>query len=570
MTDRLLRVSLAQATEKGLKEENQDSLGFHVPEEPGLSFKGVTALIADGMSGSSAGREASQAAVSGFLSDYYSTPDSWTVKTSVQKILTATNQWLYSRGHQGDHTQYGYVTTLSGVVIKSNTAHLFHVGDSRIYRLRNGNLEQLTRDHRVWTSQEKNYLSRALGIDVHLDIDYKAEDVEANDLFILTTDGIHDFLPDSQLADVVKSHLNDLDQAVQVLIQSALARGSNDNLSAQIVRVEQLPLQSEREVLNQITQLPVPPPLAEGNKIDGYKILREVHASKRSQLYLAIDEATGEKVAIKTPSVNFDDDKIYLESFTNENWVGQRVQSAHVVKMLGQGRKKTFLYQVMEFVSGQTLRQWMQDHPQPTLIEVRDIAEQVVRGLRAFHRLEMLHQDIKPENIMIDPQGVVKIIDFGSVKIGGIAEIASPLQRQEAMGTLDYAAPEYLQGLPGSRSSDIYSLAVIVYEMLTGKMPYKEPMLAKDSGQRDYIPIQTYDRTIPVWVNGALRKALSNNPDKRYHHFSEFLYDLTTPNKAFISERGQPLLERNPIQFWKGLALLLAASNLLLVILLLR
>ena len=150
-----LKISVAQYSDKGEKPSNEDFYGILIPEEPLLSTKGVVIAIADGMSGSDAGGEASEYSVKGFLSDYFSTPESWSVKTSGEKVLSALNSWLFSKGQHDYNSTRGLVTTLSVLVIKSTTAHLFHVGDSRIYRFRDNKLELLTRDHRVWLSPKK-------------------------------------------------------------------------------------------------------------------------------------------------------------------------------------------------------------------------------------------------------------------------------------------------------------------------------------------------------------------------------------------------------------------------------
>ena len=556
-----------QQTAQGIKEDNQDCLGLRVPVEPALSTKGIAAVIADGMSACMAGREASEASVKGFLLDYYSTPDSWTVKTSAQKILTALNQWLFSKGHAAGYERYGLVTTLSILVLKSNTAHLFHVGDTRIYRIRETQMELLTRDHRVWTSPEKNYLNRAMGVDVRLDIDYKTEVVEVGDIFVLTTDGIHDYLDDGSIKAVILAAQTDFDGAADTLIQQALANDSQDNLSAQVIQVTALPLQDAGEAYQQLMALPIPPDLEAGNVIDGYKILRELHASSRSQLYLALDTETDDLVALKTPSINFEDDEVYLEAFLHEDWVGQRINDPHVLKIPPQLRKRRFMYTVSEFIEGQTLRQWMNDHPEPELTQVRMIVEQLCVGLRAFHRLEMLHQDLKPENVMIDQYGVIKLIDFGSVKIAGLAEVHSPLERHHLMGTLDYCAPEYFKNQPGTTRSDLYSVAIIAYEMLTGKLPYVKSGLSRKIN-REYVSIRTYAASVPVWVDGAFKKALQLDPQKRYEVLSEFLYDLSHPNEAFMQQEFVPLLDRNPASFWRGLSILLLLCNLFLLYLL--
>jgi serine/threonine protein phosphatase PrpC len=564
-----LAVSAGQWSEAGIKEANDDSCGVRVPENASLTTKGVAVVIADGVSASEAGREASHACVQGFLEDYYSTPDSWTVKTSGQKILGALNHWLHGQGMQRYGSARGMVTTLSALVVKSTTAHLFHVGDTRIYRLRDDDLECLTRDHRVQVAGDKSYLGRAMGIELHVDIDYQAQAVMTGDMFILTTDGVHDFLTDEALGGLARSTDENLTGVCREIVQAALANDSHDNVTCQILRIDALPDTDKNLVYEQLTQLPFPPPLEPGMTIDGFRVVRELHTSKRTEVFLVVDESTGMQAVLKAPSVNYEDDPTYIDMFLHEEWVGKRLNNPHIMKIHSPTRSRTFLYTLAEYIEGQTLRQWIYDHRQASLSEVRPIIEQIAMGLRAFHRMEMIHQDLKPENIMIDRNDTVKIVDFGSTKIAGIEEITTPIGRLSLLGTENYTAPEYLQGYKGSNRSDIYSLGVITYEMLTGHLPYGEGAARKDFRRLHYTSALKYNQVIPVWIDSTLKKCVNPDPNRRYDTLSEFLHDLSYPNPRFISE-WQPLIERHPLAFWRTLAILLALINLVLAYYLLR
>jgi hypothetical protein len=481
-------------------------------------------------------------------------------------VLTALNRLLYGQGHREYESARAMVTTLSVLVVKSTTAHLFHVGDTRIYRMRKGKLECLTRDHRVHVSSDKNYLSRAMGIDLRMEIDYRALPVEPCDIYMLTTDGVHDYLGDTVLAECLYSNSLQLEAAARLIVERALDNGSLDNVTCQVLKVEQLPHQNEHEFYQQFSELPFPPPLEPGMVLDGYKIVRELHASKRTQVYLAIDNKTDQKVILKTPSVNYVDDAEYIDSFLHEEWAGRRINNQHVLKVFEPHGRRQCLYYVTEYIDGWTLRQWMHDNPQPALEDVREIVQQIVAGLRAFHRQEMVHQDLKPENIMIDRYGTVKIIDFGSTRIAGIEEITTPLERNNLLGTRNYTAPEYLQGLKGNNVSDIFSLGVITYEMMSGKLPYgKQELTTRRLQRARYRPVTRINPDVPPWIDKALEKAVSIERGRRYALLSEFFHDLSHPNPAFTSRNAEPLIERNPLLFWKGAAFLLFVLNLVLV-----
>jgi serine/threonine protein phosphatase PrpC len=189
-----LELTVGQATHAGHKAQNEDCIGIRIPNQPALTLKGVVAVIADGVSAAEASKEASETCVRNFISDYYGTPDAWSVKTSGQKILLALNSWLV-----GQSQIKGHISTLSALIIKSQQAYIFHVGDTRIYRLRGNNFEQLTRDHSTHVNKDTVYLSRAMGMDSRLEMDFSQLDVEVGDLFFLSTDGIHDYLSDKTI-----------------------------------------------------------------------------------------------------------------------------------------------------------------------------------------------------------------------------------------------------------------------------------------------------------------------------------------------------------------------------------
>lgn len=567
-----LKISVGQHTDNGRKEKNQDFHGVYIPEEPLLSSKGLAIALADGISSSDVSQVASESAVTGFLADYFCTSETWSVKQSAQRVLTATNSWLYSQTQHSQHRfdkNRGYVCTFSAMVIKSTTAHIFHAGDTRVYRLQGDCLEQLTEDHRLWVSQGKSYLSRALGINSLLEIDYQSMKVEQGDIFVLATDGVYEYADTPYIVDAIRENRQDLDDAAKAIVYEAYEQGSTDNLTIQIVRIDELPSHDSNEIIQQITELPFPPILDARMDFDGYKIIREVHASSRSHVYLAMDSETGTQVILKTPSIDLRDDPAYLERFLMEEWIARRINSPYVLKPCSATRKRNYLYIVTEYIEGQTLNQWMIDNPHPDLETVRGIVDQVSKGLHAFHRMEMLHQDLRPNNIMIDKMGTVKIIDFGSVQVAGVMEMLPFRQQNELLGTAQYSAPEYFLGEAGTSRSDLFSLAVITYQMLSGKLPYgtqvaKSRTKAAQS-KLHYQSVLDDKRETPAWVDGVLEKALHPNPFKRYSELTEFIYDLHQPNKAFLNKTRPPLMERNPVVFWKSVSFILAIIILVLL-----
>ncbi|MBX3685540.1 MAG: bifunctional protein-serine/threonine kinase/phosphatase [Rhodocyclaceae bacterium] len=562
-----LQVRFGGYSSAGVKAINQDAFTAHLPEGIDRDLKGAAAVICDGVSSGEESQVASQMAATVFITDYFSTPPTWSTRNAASKVLQGLNSWIHRQNAARNARQDSMLTTFSAVITKSNTLHSFHVGDSRIHHLRGHMFEQITRDHTL-TEGGREYLARALGADSHLEVDYHTLDLAVGDRVLLTTDGVHGVLSRAALRELLAGGGADLEACARRIVDAAAQAGSDDNLTALIVSIDQLPLETLDETHRRLTQLPIPPVLASGNRIDGFEVLDVIFSGTRSHMYLVKDSESGQRFVLKAPSGNFAEDAVYLDGFIREEWVGQRIDHPNVMKTYRPPREKRFLYYLGEHIEGMNLREWLQDNPKPPLDAVRDIVRQAIAGLRAFQRADMVHQDLKPENIMINRDGRVKLLDFGTVMIAGTDEIASPLDKSVPQGSVNYVAPEYLMGEAGSFRSDLFSLAVITYEMITGEMPFDEPAVKRVSldnyGELDYIPANRRRHDLPLWIEGCLRKALQPNPAYRYDAFSEFLQDFTHPNPQLEAHiRRQPLLQKNPLRFWKVLCAVLVVLNLL-------
>ncbi len=559
-----LKLTIGQYSDKGRKENNQDFHDIRIPQEPQLSNKGIAIAIADGISSSEVSQVASKVSVTSFLNDYFSTPDTWSVKKSGQRVLASTNSWLNSQSRQSQYhydKNRGYVCTFSGMIIRSSTAHIFHAGDTRVYRLREENMEQLTEDHRLWVSSDKSYLSRALGMDSNLNADYKSLQVKENDTFIFMTDGVYEFVKTDFIIKSLEENDKDFEVVAKIIAEKAYENKSDDNLTIQILRVDTLAEKEQDEIQKELSEKPLPPILEARMVFDGYTVIRELSASSRSHVYLCTDNETQNSVVLKIPSIDLKDDKKYLERFMMEEWIAIRINNAYVAKSYLQTRKRNYLYTVSEYIKGQTLEQWMIDNTNPSLEVVRGITEQIAKGLQAFHRQEMIHQDLRPQNIMIDNAGNVKIIDFGSTRVDGIMDINTGMQEENILGTALYSAPEYFLGKIGSTRSDIFSLGAIVYQMLSGELPYGVEVArstTKSAQNRlKYRSLDRDDKGIPIWVDESLRKALAIDPYERYDVLSEFVYDLRHPKAEFLNKKRAPYVERNPVIVWKVISFVL-------------
>ncbi|HVK98395.1 MAG TPA: protein kinase, partial [Dongiaceae bacterium] len=402
----------------------------------------------------------------------------------------------------------------------------------------------------------------------NLDVDLKILDLLPGDLFLLTTDGVHGHIDARELQQRLLDGEKDLDALAQALVQRALDNGSDDNLSCQLVRVQSVGQETNEDVFRTLHQLPFPPDLSVGMKLDGWRVQQQLHASTRSQLYVVQHETSGQRAVMKTPSRNFIDDPAYIERFLMEEWVGRRIDSPYVVKVVEPPASRSFLYYLTEYVEGPTLAKWSEQHRAPDVTLVVAIADKLAQGLRAFHRRETLHQDLKPDNVVLRGEDPI-LIDFGSVYVAGVDEIATTFAREQALGTLDYSAPEYRLQRPRTAASDQFSLAVVLYELLTGHPPfgeaYQKAVKPQDFLALKYVPAYRRNPLVPLWMDGALRKAMQINAELRYESLSEFVHDLKNPNPSYLKADQRPLLEKDPVRFWKGLSLALLLINLVLL-----
>jgi serine/threonine protein phosphatase PrpC len=549
-----LAVVMAQKTVPGIKTVNEDAVATaQAPNKHALVNKGVCALIADGVSSAEAGREASEFCVANFIEEYYRTPDTWSVSQSGEKTLSSINLNLFKKSHAFTQQEKGFLCTFSGLILKSRTAHFFHAGDSHIYLLRDGQTKLLTRDHTVNIGGGKNILARAVGMDSSLQIDYGKQPLKDDDLFLLSTDGVHDFISPAELSSILQTKHSE-QQKCDALVELALSKGSDDNLSCALVRVKSLPQESRDDFNSKLTRLPFPPDLEPGMSLDGYRIEKELFASSRSQVYLVRDLETGEEMVMKTPSLSFQDDISYIDRFIQEEWIGKRIDSDYVVKIITQTRQRNFLYYLLEYVPGLSLDKWMLEKPLPSPKMAISIVKQIAQALQAFHKMETIHQDLKPGNILIDKNSRVKVIDFGSVFVAGIAEIFVPLEHEGALGTASYSDPHYLQGKNTGVQGDIYALATISYELFTGQLPYGEKIEqcqnSFDFAKLRYRPAHEINPRIPLWFDRALEKGVSFDLSVRYSRLQELIDDVSKPNPVFLQDDPKVANSRG-LLFWQ-------------------
>ncbi len=579
-----LQLKAGQHSMAGRQLINQDFADFSLPSAGLLRDKGAVFAIADSIGSSQVSQLASETAVRSFILDYFATNPAWSVPHAALQVLKACHRWLYQ---QNKHSSYGqdpdkgYCCTFSALVLRQQQAHWIHLGDCRIYLYRNAQLSQLTRDQRSWQAGQQ-LLSQALGAGPEIVPEQQQLSLCAGDCFLLASDGLFDFISQPELATLLEGAATtaDLDQLAQQLANIALVNGSDDNISVQLVQVLAVPAQSQlpgglladSHLPGSLdARLPLPPLLQSGSVLDGMTVQRVLSQTNRSHLYL-VALPDGTPAVLKAPSQTLANDDLYLEKLLREEWIARRVHSPYVLRAAQpeSGTQTTAprsaIYSLFAYVKGQTLAQWRLQQATPDLQQVLGIIEQTGKALQALHRAEILHQDIRPQNVMIDAQGQICVIDFGAARLAGLQsdqEVAGDIP-----GTALFTAPEYFTGQAGSCQSDLYSLAALCYYLLTGQSPYG-PDIARcknlPAQQRlSYQPIVGRHNDWPQWLDLTLQKALQVDPAKRYQHLSEFLYDLRQPNPQL--GRELTLQAAYPLRLWQCLCYLQALLILWLLV----
>lgn len=557
-----LTVSTGHASLCGVRERNEDFLGMIVPDGEELANKGVLAAIADGVSGHGGGREAAEYAVRGLLSDYYATPDTWETPLAIDRVANAINRWVMAQART--HREWsGMATTLTALVLRGRRYCLAHVGDSRCYLARDGKLTQLTTDH-VWDRPGMGHvLTRGIGLDDKLHLDFAEGEMRQGDTFILLTDGVWEPLRESALTDMLRVHQQPQALA-QALADAALARGSQDNASALVLRVDTLPQLGAQDVNAASRALPIPAKLKPGQSMDGFVIQNVLAESRTTLLYTARDGADGQTVVLKTLHPRLADDKGEIEAFAREEWLARRVVSRHFPQYVPlAGGRRTQLYFAMSWHAGRTWQQMLDAGYHMSIPDAVRGGVQMLKGLGALHRLSVLHRDIKPANIHIDNSTELRILDLGVAAVAAHAESAPYAPRA---GTPSYLAPELFDGGEPDATTDLYATAVTLFHMLTRHYPYGEiePFQTPKFGEP--AASSRWRRDIPVWLERVLLKGVARERKQRFETAEEFVLALERGEAGLLPvPRVTPYAERDPLAFWRAMGITSIVINLLLL-----
>jgi serine/threonine protein phosphatase PrpC len=553
-----VRASVGFASQTGPRERNEDFAGAVLGWELPQPRHDVVAAIADGIGGAKGGRVAAETAVRGFLDGFCDLPETMEVRRAAANVVTALNGWIFSLRKQ-DPTLAGMGCTFTALVLRGRIAHVLHVGDTRAYRLGRDRLTCLTVDHvQEDGAGRSGILNRALGVEAEVRLDYATQPVARHDRFLLCSDGVHAVLNSDTIAEILRER-SAADDSARALVAAALDSGSTDNCTAMVIDVVELPTVESADIGAAISRLPLIPLPVTGETVDGFLLKVLVSDGRYTRLFGAVDEIEGGEVVLKFPKPQVAALATYRAAFVREAWVGARVHSPWVVRTieLPSGRQ-TCLYTVMPLYQGELLETRLTRRL--GLEEGRNIAIKLARGAAALHRAGIIHRDIKPDNVMLERDGSLKLLDLGAVRIPGL-EDAPP---QDIPGTAAYMAPEMFDGEPGNEATDLYALGVTMFRAFTGEFPYGNADATSPPRRTRPQPLSALRPDLPAWLESAIGRAIAIDPATRFRDMIEFAVEMEAgPAGAPAAvHRPRTIYERYPVQFWQSVAALLALALL--------
>ncbi len=561
MESETLRAQIGIATERGTRDRNED---FAACVAPGIGRPGLIAAVADGVGGAKGGRVAAETAVRLFLDAQDELSPLRGVKANAVTALNAINRWVHTQG-QADAALQGMACTFTALILRGRQMHVVHVGDSRLYRLRDGVLVRLTTDHVPPRSAMRNMLTRALGAEPDIRIDYDSEAARLHDRYLLCTDGVHGALSDRAIRDELDRR-DAPGETARKLVQAALQARIGDNATALMVDVVGLPDADRFDLESAVNALPIIPAPRPGAVIDGYALGQMLADGRYSRVFRATRESDERQVIVKFPKPATGAEPVLRLAFLREAWIAARLHSPWIAEVFELPLdSRSALYTVMPFYEGETLEQRLLRRPRVTRTEGVAIATKLAKAVAALHRAGVIHRDIKPDNVILQPDGGLKLIDLGVARLPNIEDFPA----SNVPGTPSYMAPELISGEPGNEKSDIFALGVTLFRMFTLAYPYGEvEAFSHPRFNRPPASVAALRPDLPSWLDQVLVRLIAVRAADRFDDALACIFALE--HGELHAAPGPPrrlsLIERDPLRFWQTVSAALAVLLLLLAL----
>ncbi len=553
-----LEVRLGIASECGHRESNDDYAAM-IELDDASAPRTVIAAIADGVSGAG-GRVASETVVRGFLDGFRSAAATLAVERAAFRVLGALNRWVHAQGQHYAVTR-GMATTFTAAILCGRRLHIVHVGDTRLYRLREGGVSLLTRDHTHNHPDMRHVLIRAVGLEETVHADYEAHSLMAHDRLLLCSDGVHASLQPAALRKLLAERAAPEETAARI-VQSALERGSQDNVTALVLDVLAIPAAERLDLEAAVADLPILDLPKAGDTVDDFLLKELISDGRYSRLFRAEDTREPREVAIKFPHPRVASAAAYRRAFVREAWVAAQVRSPYLCEVIElPAGCQTRLYSVMPYYAGETLEQRLRRAPPVKFEEGVQIGIQLAKAVYGLNRRDIIHRDVKPDNVLLPAAGGLRLVDLGVARLPRL----EVMNDEDIPGTPSYMAPELFEGRPGDAQSDVYALGVTLYRLFTNHYPYGEVEAFSRPRFSKRVPLNHHRGDLPAWLDAVLARATAIDPAARYADAMELAFDLehNLAHGPRLVIRRQSLYERNPLRFWQVVALLLLVMLIL-------
>jgi serine/threonine protein phosphatase PrpC len=564
-----MELTYAQMSIAGpVRKRNEDTLGFWHPPSPELVRSlGIAAVIADGVGGTGRGEEASQLAVHSALTALKNAPVDTAPADLLRMMVNEANQAVYDEAHRTPD-QGRMATTFTASIFRHDELSVAHVGDSRIYLVRKGTVKRVTSDHSYVSLQVKlgllkeqdamgspmrSVITRSLGNELICGYDFIRETLSKGDVIVQCTDGLYAHMGDDEMREIA-SH-GGPEQVCSELVALAEKRLSDDNISVQVIRIDEVEhVHYYRGAPYYVKggDKPAGSEVQAGDVLDErFEITDLINRSGMASIFKANDRKSGQIVAVKIPLMQFESDMASFSRFQREEEIGQSLNHPYLLKIFPVEERKSRPYIVMELLQGQTLDALMkQVSPLPEPDAAR-IASRICEALEYMHNHDVVHRDLKPQNIMLCTDGTIRIMDFGIAKSSKARRLTF-VGFSPTMGTPDYMAPEQVKGKRGDERTDIYALGAILYEMATGTTPFEGEtpyaiMNARVTG--DPVAPRKVNTKLTPTLEEIILHAMERNPAERFPNAAAMKAELDDYEKVELVGRYKNL--QKP-QIWKS------------------
>lgn len=513
----------------------------------------LISVLCDGVGSAKRGGTAARQCVKFFIDQFKTRPKAWDIPKTMEVFTRHINNLLFKES-MAQYEKIELLTTLALAIIEGDTLYTLNLGDSRIYlQSADGTLKQLSTDHTMDDEYLSHVLTQACGLSENINLHILKTPLNIGDTLILCSDGVYNLLDTDTFADLLHKGLG-ATTIINHASQNALPK-DRDDMSLQIFRIEGLdPLHALKH-----NALPVPETLSEGEIIDGYTLMTPLMEHHRIWKV----HRNNELFVMKFP---LDTGEEALDAFVREAWYAKQITH----KAFGHAwipNERSMRYYLMELIEGINLKEYLKNRPL-SVDRVVELGKFLHKAEAHLLHLGLVHGDIKPENILVSKKEGETGLDFKMVDFGSIVEIFSLNSRA---GTPTYLAPERFNGSVINESTEIFSIGVTLYWALTGKFPYGEIEPFQNPTFKKAKNTTKYNPNVPLWLDSIVMRSIAVNPDERYSHYSEFFYELKSPEKVkpyFAKE--VPLIERSPLAFYKRAFFIVLALEMITLIALLK